>query len=528
MAKCGVTNVAGGGGIGSDEVSVTKEYVLDGKTYVGADTDDEIGTGKMANNGTTANQSLNAGGSFYIKKGYHAQDFTVIANSLASQTSGTAIPTHVLNGETYWTNGNKVTGTMNVQSILSFSCAPYSFSQIIFTWQNPSYGPFSGVIIVGKTGGYPANINDGTRFYKGFGNNTNAWGVSNAIVGGFSTSINYYFRAFSYATINGQEWLGSSSYTKNVYINLVTQVFTTSTTWTVPNGINQVEVFCVGGGGGGGDGSWDTNESATGSGGGGGYTTTQTINVTSGQQIPIIIGLGGEGYLGSSYSLQRNGSSTSFGSIVAKGGYGGYGDILKHYTPTGKETPKQLESAYYTYGNGGSGGGGGGGFEPDTRDHLYSTPWGANGGSNGNNGGQSALYSIIKTGEHRDNDGDEHDEYGYSNQVRAWKQEGGRGQGFSTQAFGTGTVYSGGGGGGGGGHWTFSKNGSHQTYDGGGGQGGYYGGGPGGTASTSNNGQDATPNSGGGGGGGGGRQSSGAKRYSGAGGSGICIIRYIG
>ncbi|WP_313069726.1 glycine-rich domain-containing protein [Lacrimispora sp.] len=521
MAKHGVTNVAGGGGIGSDEVSVTKEYVLDGKTYVGADTDDEIGTGKMANNGTTTNQSLNASGSFYIKKGYHAQDFTVIANSLASQTSGTAIPSHVLNGETYWTNGIKSTGSMNVQSILSFSSAPYSFSQIVFTWQNPASGPFSGVIIVGKTGGYPANINDGTRYYKGFGNNTYPYGVSNAVVGGFGSGINYYFRAFSYATINGQEWLGSSSYTKNVYINLVTQVFTTSTTWTVPNGVNQVEVFCVGGGGGGGDGSYDTTGSATGSGGGGGYTITQTTNVSPGQQIPIIIGSGGVGYLGGSYSLQRNGSPTYFGSIVAKGGYGGLGDILKHSTPTGKETPTQLESAYYTYGNGGSGGGGGGGFEPDTRDHLYGTPWGAQGGSNGSNGGQSALYNIIISGRE-----DGENVYGYGDQVREWKQEGGRGQGFSTQAFGNGTVYSGGGGGAGGGNWSFSKNGSHQNYGGGGGWGGNYGGGGGGGGSTPA--IDGVPNSGGGGGGGAGRQNSSAKRYSGAGGSGICIIRFIG
>lgn len=112
MAKYGVTNVAGGGGIGSDELSVTKDYVLNGKTYVGTDTNEEIGTGTMANNGTTANQSLNAGGSFQVKKGYHAQDFSVNANSLASQTSATATSGHILSGQSAWVNGNKVTGTM--------------------------------------------------------------------------------------------------------------------------------------------------------------------------------------------------------------------------------------------------------------------------------------------------------------------------------------------------------------------------------------------------------------------------------
>lgn len=115
MAKYGVTNVAVGGGVGSDEISVTKEYVLNGKTYVGSDTNDEIGTGTMANNGATVNQSLNAGGSFSVKKGYHAQDFIVIANNLASQTGGTATASQILNSQTAWVNGGKLTGTMPIQ-----------------------------------------------------------------------------------------------------------------------------------------------------------------------------------------------------------------------------------------------------------------------------------------------------------------------------------------------------------------------------------------------------------------------------
>ena len=116
MAKYGVTKIAGGGGIGSDEVSVTKEYVLNGKPYVGSDTDDEIGIGKMVNNGTTANQSLNAGNSINIKKGYHAQDFTVTANSLASQTSATALTNEIIGGKTAWVNGKKITGTIPIQN----------------------------------------------------------------------------------------------------------------------------------------------------------------------------------------------------------------------------------------------------------------------------------------------------------------------------------------------------------------------------------------------------------------------------
>ena len=45
----GSTNLSGGGGIGSDELTATAAYVMTGTTYVGADTNDEIGTGTMPN-----------------------------------------------------------------------------------------------------------------------------------------------------------------------------------------------------------------------------------------------------------------------------------------------------------------------------------------------------------------------------------------------------------------------------------------------------------------------------------------------
>lgn len=463
MAKCGITNVAGGGGIGSDQLSVTKEYILSGKTYVGADTDDEIGTGIMIDNKITANQSLNAGGSFYIKKGYHAQDFTVIANSLASQTSGTAIPSHVLNGETFWANGNKSSGSMNVQSILSFSCAPYSASQLIFTWQNPSFGPFSGVIIIGKTGGYPANINDGTRYYKGFGNNTSGGGVSSVLLNGFGVNITYYFRAFSYCTVNGEEWTSVTTRITNIIIQQVTQVFTSSTTWTVPSGIYKIEVFSVGGGGSGGTGTTSSNNYG-GGGGGGGYTITTTASVTPGQQLNVIIGTS---------TLYRDGSNTYINEIpssLALGGKKGNGG----YTGGGFE------------GNGGNGGSGGGGSCFYYKGSGGSYPAG-NGGSDGSNGTGSAGGGFRGTG-----------------------------QNTTTRSFGevTGTPYSGGGGGGG----------SGQTANSNRGFGGFYGGGNG--QDVFQGGSGGTPNSGGGGGGGM-IYTSNSDRDGKIGGSGICIIRYV-
>jgi hypothetical protein len=166
MAKYGVTNIAGGGGIGSDEVSVTKEYVLNGKTYVGSDSNDEIGTGTMANNGATGNQSLNAGGSFSVKKGYHAQDFTVNANNLASQTQGTATASHILNGQTAWVNGSRITG--NIASIGGQTISPGNSQQTI-----SSSGKYmTGNIIVNAVSNLSAeNIKKGVTI----GNVTGTW-----------------------------------------------------------------------------------------------------------------------------------------------------------------------------------------------------------------------------------------------------------------------------------------------------------------------------------------------------------------
>lgn len=79
-------------------------------------------TGTMANRGA-AGTSLNAGGSYTIPAGYHNGSGRVTANSLASQTSANAAAGHILSGKTAWVNGSKITGTLAIQSAISFSCS---------------------------------------------------------------------------------------------------------------------------------------------------------------------------------------------------------------------------------------------------------------------------------------------------------------------------------------------------------------------------------------------------------------------
>lgn len=492
----------GGAGSGSDECTATKAEVLKGYSAITSDSDDEVvegtleltgdssdshvlvgktyyntdpkkkRTGTMSNQGAI-NQTLNAGGSYTIPAGYHNGAGKITANSLASQTSGNADSTKIVSGYSAYVNGNKVNGTLNVQSILSFSCAPYSASQIIFTWQNPHKGPFSGVIIVGKTGGYPANINDGIRYYKGFGNNANASGVSNSVISGFGINITYYFRAFSYSTINGEEWTSGTTLIGNTIIQKVTSIFTSSSTWTIPSNVNSIDIFCVGGGAGGDDGETADSTYASWGGNGGQTTNVYNVSVTPNSQLQIIIGSGGR----HSGSGQAGGTTTvSCNNQILCSAIGG-----KNYS---------VKGVGYT------GSGGGAGVRVNSGNRRWSK--GGNGGTDGSKGGDNEGY---KEGEAR----------------------GRVGQSRTTKPFEdpNGTPYSGGGGGGGNG-----GEGGNEEFPG---EGGYYGGG-GGAMLGLRNAINGTPNSGSGGGGGatGHGYKSNSVHNGADGGSGICIIKYVG
>ena len=67
-------------------------------------------SGSMTNRGAVTS-TLNCGNSYTIPAGYHNGSGKVTANSLASQTPGTATAAQILSGYTAWVNGSKLTGT---------------------------------------------------------------------------------------------------------------------------------------------------------------------------------------------------------------------------------------------------------------------------------------------------------------------------------------------------------------------------------------------------------------------------------
>ncbi|WP_418885817.1 glycine-rich domain-containing protein [Enterocloster lavalensis] len=345
----------GGGGINLEEVTGTTSDLIKGKSaYLQGSDDPQTGTLELTGNATAA---------------------------------------YVYSGKTFYSTDpkSKLTGTMTVSSILSFSAAVYSSTAITFSWKNPAKGLFSGVIIRGKTGSYPASITDGTQYYKGAGNNTTANGTSSATVSSFAAGTKYYFAVFSYCTCSAGELQSGRLFTAVATTStVIMKTFTASGSYTVPAGYRKIDIFCVGGGGGGGGSPY------CGGAGAGGKTKTVTgMAVAPGTTYTLTVGAGGAGAkrLGTSNKSGETGGTSSFGALcAAAGGAGGNGTIG---------------------GNGGSGGGGSGG--------SHSSAQGGSGGTNGGagNGGYNA--------------------------------KGGAGQGTTTRAWSSasGTLYSGGGGGGG-------------------------------------------------------------------------------
>ena len=86
--------------------NVLPSEVLAGKTFSNSNGVGLVGT--MANNGAI-NANLNAGQSHTIPAGYTTGG-RVTANSLASQTVGTATANNLSSGVTAWVNGQKITG----------------------------------------------------------------------------------------------------------------------------------------------------------------------------------------------------------------------------------------------------------------------------------------------------------------------------------------------------------------------------------------------------------------------------------
>ncbi len=137
-----------------------------------------------------------------------------------------------------------------------------------------------------------------------------------------------------------------------------TKVFTSSQTYTIPDGVDKLDVTVVGGGNGGQNNQYSGDTGYSGAGGGGGYVINQyDVAVTPGSSMSVVVGAGG--------------------AVAGVGGQSKFGTIQSQAMNAG--SPQ----------NGGSGGGAGGAELPTYLD-------GKNGGSDGS-AGVNQAYRIASS-----------------------------------------------------------------------------------------------------------------------------------
>lgn len=231
------------------------------------------------------------------------------------------------------------------------------------------------------------------------------------------------------------------------------EVFTDSGSFTVPSGVNSLEVLLIAGGGGGGN-------HEGGGGGAGGYIYSANYAVTPGSTIPVTVGGAGTGSAAPLESSATAGGDSVFGALTAIGG--GRGGSSSSVAPT----------------TGGSGGGGNG-FNnlagaagtagPPLQGYAGGTGYKAT-DYNGGGGGGAAAVGANANATLGGNGGAGTRIQWAAGDFSEYFSGGGGGGGYQA----TGTPQGGIGGGGNGGAGGGDNPGSPATYYGGGGGGGHY------------------------------------------------------
>lgn len=368
----------GGAGSGSSDVTAGRSHVLEGYTAITRDSNDEPVAGTIlmrsivGKNGTIgisdkypdvaviegANSQMNTAlnGKTYVStqppNGYYSgytyvgierseiapiigltaaklakgQTVAGVAGTYTSDANATA--NKILSGYTAYVNGAKITGNVTISSVVSFSVAAYSTNQVICTWKNPAKGPYSGVAICAKTGGYPSSIQD-SRKYTGAGNNSALNATNSVTIGGLSAGQTYYFRIWVYATCNVGDMYSGYLQATCAPTAHGRKSYNANGSFTVPSGVRSISIHCTGGGGHGVHGHvlGVSTEMHGGSGGGGGYTSyANNIGVSPGDVIGITVGAGGiSGIYGSTNNSIVGGTSmaTRNGSVLVQASGGG-------------------------------------------------------------------------------------------------------------------------------------------------------------------------------------------------------------
>lgn len=167
-----------------EEILIGKTAWVNGSKYIGT----------MPNNGAVSS-GIDAGSSYTIPPGYHNGSGKITANTLGSQTSGTAKASDLLNGKTAYVNGSKITGTIEDKSgattqwsgFETISVQPNTIdpSQALVTIAN-SYNTQGYYSSTSKVAGNIGNLNAG-NIKAGVKVGRNDGSAANCITGTFTS-----------------------------------------------------------------------------------------------------------------------------------------------------------------------------------------------------------------------------------------------------------------------------------------------------------------------------------------------------
>lgn len=195
--------------------TATAAQILSGKTaYV----DGVKVTGSMTNNGAKT-ASLAAGASYTIPAGYHDGTGKVTANSLASQTDGTATASQILSGKTAYVDGKKVTGSMGNKAGTTVEASAVTQDDTNTYFNVPAAGYYDTNSKV-----YTPNSNLGKRLnVEEIYNNPSITGFTNINYTATGTTVvivEGYIRANIPITINNETIISSNTqkYIEEVFV----------------------------------------------------------------------------------------------------------------------------------------------------------------------------------------------------------------------------------------------------------------------------------------------------------------------
>lgn len=176
--------------------------------------------------------------------------------------------------------------------------------------------------------------------------------------------------------------------------------FTSSTTWTAPQGVTSIQIE-VRGAGGSGSTTGGGSSSPSGGGGGGGYSKKNVFTVVPGTVYTVTVGVGGVAVVGSALNGNAGGDSwfNSTADVLAKGG--GAGSFTNGTQASGGAAASGVGDVTFSGGNGGltnttvgpSAGGGGAGDANNGGNAGSAGSPGAGGVAGGGAGGDTNAFN---------------------------------------------------------------------------------------------------------------------------------------